>query len=470
MARTPLLEKPSSIRAMGAAFIALLLFFIWLTLAFFNKSFTEYVPVTLTTSNAGTALPSNADVKIRGMIVGEVRKIESGADGVTLHLGMKPDLIKEVPRDVTAQLVPKTLFGEKYVSLIPAEKPSGETLQAGDNIARASVPIEVETLLNDLYPLLEAVQPAELSYTLTAVADALEGRGEKLGDSLVTANDYLAKINPEVPQLIDDVVKLGKVSDVYAGALPDLGRLLKNLVVTGDTVVAKQAQLQAFFNEGTKLGDTATAFVKENGDSIITLNKEVRPVAKVISDYSIVFPCVLESVSDITPKLNSAFRGQALHIKLTVLGQQPTGYAANEHGTVPSKAEIDAEPLAKPDCHSLPNSPYTHTNKAPTPPFEIYELLGVRDDDGNPKTPAHNKFNEQGSKEFGSNRAAVSDSDLIDLVQPSIAGIDSASQRDQLNTLLGASLGMKSADVPDIGSLLVSPIIRGTEVSVSEAR
>ena len=32
---------------------------------------------------------------------------------------MNPKLIKDVPQEVTAQLIPKTLFGEKYVALIP---------------------------------------------------------------------------------------------------------------------------------------------------------------------------------------------------------------------------------------------------------------------------------------------------------------------------------------------------------------
>ena len=34
-------------------------------------------------------------------------------------------------------------------------------------------------MLSDLYPLLRTVQPAAMNYTLTALADALEGRGER---------------------------------------------------------------------------------------------------------------------------------------------------------------------------------------------------------------------------------------------------------------------------------------------------
>ena len=54
-------------------------------------------------------------------------------------------------------------------------------------------------MLNDLYPLLRTVQPAELNYTLTAIADALEGRGEAIGDNLVVLDGYLKRINPQLP-------------------------------------------------------------------------------------------------------------------------------------------------------------------------------------------------------------------------------------------------------------------------------
>lgn len=459
MARTPFLEKTGSIRALGAGFIAVVLFFLWLTYAVFNQKFIDVVPVTLTTSTAGASLPSNADVKIRGMIVGEVRSIKPTADGVKMDIAMNPAAMKRVPRDVSAEIVPKTLFGEKYIALIPSKTPSGEMLQAGDNINKAVVPIEVETLLNDLYPLLKAVPPAELSYTLTAVATALEGRGKQLGDTLVTTNNYLKKFNPDVPQFVDDLVKLGKVSDGYADAMPELGRLLKNTVVTGNTVVAKRAQLQAFYSEGTKLSDTLTAFLDENGDNLITLSHESRPVLQVISDYSIVIPCVLREVTRVTPQLNSTLRGEGLHINVSLIAEpdQPTGYAASEHATIPSKAAFDNEPLADPDCHKIPNPPYSHDegNRAPPPPGELLELLGLNPGD------KHNKFRSA---------AASSDDALINLVQPSADGVDTDAERSKLNALIGASVGMAQSDVPDVASLLVGPMLRGAEVTVSEAR
>ncbi|MET0822254.1 MAG: MCE family protein [Aeromicrobium sp.] len=478
MARTPVLERGSSLKVLGAIFVAMVIFFVWITYAFFTKAFVDYDNVTLTTDTTGVNLPRNADVKLRGMIVGEVRKVQIDGDGVKLTLGMNPKLIRDVPKGVTAQLVPKTLFGEKYVALIPptGDAADGEALQAGDTISKADVPIEVETLLNDLYPLLEAVDPASLSYTLSAVSSALDGRGTQLGETLVTLNSYLKKLNPEVPQLVTDLDKLGTVSDAYTAALPDLGKVLRNTVVTGNTLVAKKAQLAAFFDEGTRLADTLTAFTRDNGANLQQLAKDTRPVLEMVGDYSVSFPCFLKSMATIIPRLDSAFRGGALHIDVELI-KQPDAYKANEYTDV-SKADLDrassgpsatngkdvnARNAAAPTCLDLneinkgraQQEKYSSQANPFKVPADVYKLVGVKS--------SHSKFGSD--SDYAKNRTAANSLELEDLVQPSAVGVDSADERDELNVFLGASLGLSPNKVPDIGSLLISPVMRGSAVT-----
>src|SRR5699024_7344759 len=175
MARTPFLERTAPARVLGAAFIAVLLFFIWLTYAFFNHTFESSVPIHVTAERAGLSLPSNADVKIRGMIVGSVRNIELQGKHVEIDVALKPEDVENIPAGVSAQIVPKTLFGQKYIKLIPPEQDAGEHIQAGTTITQAEVPVEIEDLLINIQPLLEAVEPAQLNYTLSAMAEALDG-------------------------------------------------------------------------------------------------------------------------------------------------------------------------------------------------------------------------------------------------------------------------------------------------------
>lgn len=448
MPRTPVLERPSSLRVLGVGFVALLVFFVWLTYAFFEKKFVDSVPVTMKASNVGLSLGRDADVKLRGMIVGQVREVETDGDGVTMQIAMDPDAIDSVPADVSARIVPKTLFGEKYVQLIAPEQVGDQVLQAGDVIERAEVPIEVETLLNNLYPVLEAVSPEDLGHTLSALSTALEGRGEKLGDMLVDLDAYLQEINPEVPQLIDDVEKLGTVADTYAAAMPDLGRLLSNAVVTGDTIVAKRSQLAAFFQEGDQLSGRLDALLRANEDNLVDLPALSREALEITAEYSKAFPCFLEGMANIIPKLDDVYRDNTVHIKLELLPLtgQPTGYEKGERAALTRKSL--QSPLTDPTCLDLPNPPYDQENPFPGGSAELYELIGLEGD--------HNKF-----------RAPAGG--LGDAVQPSVVS-DGPAERAALDTLLQARLGLDEADVPDVGGLLLSPVVRGAEVRVDEAR
>ena len=131
------MQKILSHRLLGVLFIGLLVLSVWLTYAIFTKKFSSYDRVTLETSSIGLQLPNRADVKVRGVIVGEVLKSEAhGEQGADITLGIYPDKIHEVPANVTGAIVPKTLFGEKYVSLeIPSSGPVG-SMQPGAVIAK----------------------------------------------------------------------------------------------------------------------------------------------------------------------------------------------------------------------------------------------------------------------------------------------------------------------------------------------
>ena len=207
-------------KVLGVVFLALLLSGVWASYGVFTQKFTDFDEVELKTSNIGLQLPIRADVKIRGVQVGEVTDIKAEADGATLTLGLYPDMRDTIPGNVTGSIVPKTLFGEKYVSLIVPEGPIADAIEVDAVIDRTDVSTEVEQVLNDLYPLLRAVQPAEINMTLNAIATALEGRGDQLGNNLETIDSYLKRLNPEIPALVEDLRLTGEVSDVYADVLP----------------------------------------------------------------------------------------------------------------------------------------------------------------------------------------------------------------------------------------------------------
>jgi len=421
-------------RVLGVAFLALLLFGVWATYAVFSKKFVDYVPVTLETSKIGLQLPALADVKIRGVIVGEVREIASDGDHALLELAIKPEQVHTIPANVTARILPKTLFGEKYVALQVPDSPAAGSIAAGDVITESEVAIEVEQLLNDLYPFLRTVQPAELNYTLTAFATALEGRGEDIGENLTILDDYLKRTNPQMPLLIDDLRKLGEMSDNYAEVMPDLARMLRNSVTTGNTFIEKEQKIEALFTDVASFSSTSRDFLEANGDNIIRLGEVSVPQLRLYEKYAPQYPCLLQGQARWIPQMNTGWRGHMLHINLETLPVQPTGYSPKD----------DPEFGAKngPHCETLPNPPYSQANPGPQPsPATV--------DDGV----------EEG---HGKHRPAPG-TPTADLTS-GYAG--TSTERSVIDAIAAPVMGVSVDAVPDVATLLFGPLARGAEVSL----
>jgi phospholipid/cholesterol/gamma-HCH transport system substrate-binding protein len=437
------LRNTLRIRALGVLFLALLMVAVWLTYATFTKKFVDVVPVTLQTSRIGLQLPTLADVKIRGVIVGEVRDMHADGDGAVLDLALDPSEAAAIPANVSAMILPKTLFGEKYVALQMPEDAASENLSSGDVIEDANPPLEVEKVLSDLYPLLRAVRPADLSATLNAMSTALEGRGERLGDNLVRLDGYLQQLNPLVPGLIQDLQLLSTVSDNYAEVLPELGRFLRNQATTGDTLVEKEQELRALFTDVAGLSNTARDFLEVNEDNIIRLGEVSVPTLSLLEQYSPEYPCLIQGMSRWIPRMSQGYRNYTLHINLETLPAQPSGYGPED------APEYGAD--YGPTCTTLPNPPYSQESPAPQPAF----MKSQESDDGiagsNGKYRPAPGFGRQGSTRQG-------------YVTSGWAG--TAAEQRLIDSLAAPVLDVPAEQVPDVATLLVGPIARGAEVSV----
>ena len=125
-------------KALGIVFLALMVTGVWATYGVFTKKFTDYDEVTVKASRIGLQLPENADVKIKGVIVGEVLDFRPTTEGADITLGLYQDRVTQIPADVTASILPKTLFGEKFVSLIvPPEASTAPSPPATSSSARS---------------------------------------------------------------------------------------------------------------------------------------------------------------------------------------------------------------------------------------------------------------------------------------------------------------------------------------------
>jgi virulence factor Mce-like protein len=308
-------------KAYGVVFLIVVALLLGLAVASFQQRFTPVVMVTLETSRLGSQLQEAADVKLRGLVVGEVRTIEVTPDGARLGLAIQPEQVDRIPSNVSARLLQKTLFGERFVDLVPVAAPSPRPLRTGDVITqdRSAVAIELETVTDNLYPLLRTVQPAKLATTLGALATTLDGRGERLGRNLVLVDRYLSALNPVLPTLQRDISLLATTAQTYAALTPDLVRLTEALRVTNRTVVEKDRQLASFLVETAGFANTTAGFLRDNEQRIIEVGRVQRPTLQVLAKYAPIYPCMAEGLANWIPRISKAFSGGSFHITLEVV-------------------------------------------------------------------------------------------------------------------------------------------------------
>lgn len=423
-------------RTYGVAFLLIIALLLSLSIASFKKVFTDVVDVTLKTDRIGSQLQEASDVKIRGLIVGEVRAIDAGTNGATLHLALKPEMVSLIPAKVSARLLPKTLFGERYVDLVTPEGDQGRAIRAGDVIPqdRTSVAIELEKVFDDLLPLLRAVDPAKLSATLNALATALDGRGTALGKNLVLVDQYFTKLNPHMPTIQADISGLADLASTYAVAAPELLRAAKALLTTNATIVEKQKELAGFLAGTAGFANTTAGFLETNQNRIIQVGRVQRPTLQVLAKHSPIYPCFTQGLVAWLPQMRDVVRDGIFHITLE-LPPQSKGFHPGEE---PAWGEKRG-----PSCQGLP-----HPNGSQSNPFQAPKAA-----DGSDGAPT------------GPNRSVLPQAFLaptaarIPSVESGLAGTVEEQK------IVGALTGVGEGEDASLATLLAGPMLRGTVVN-----
>ncbi|PXY32164.1 MCE family protein [Prauserella muralis] len=438
-------------RLLGLLLIALLVGGVALSVAIYNKSFSTFVTVKLQADKIGNQLTENSDVKVRGLIVGSVADITPTETGAELTLHLRPDQADLVPSNVSARFLPKTLFGERFVSLEIPDDPSPQSLRNGDVIPqdRTSSAIELEQALESLMPVLQAVQPQKLSSTLTAISTALQGRGEPLGQTLSELGDYLGRLNPHLPDLQENLRQLATFSDNLTAAAPDLVRTLDNLTTTSRTIVEQRQNLQTLYGSMTNVSVNLQSFLEANASNIISLGETARPTAELLARYAPEYPCFLGQMAELLPRIDRAFgKGTSkpgLHATIEITtnrGPYKPGQDEPEYNDKRGPRCYDMEQYPDPFPQHPPDGPLRDGSTSPPPARSQNDGLN----------PANNAANAGGYNGSGTTAGG----------NPA----NSSAEYALLSRLIGPQIGMDSAEVPGWGALLVAPLYRGAEVTV----
>jgi virulence factor Mce-like protein len=279
--------KSSAVRPLtGLAMIVVIVAIIALAVTLFRGSFADTVPVTVIADRAGLVMNPEAKVKMRGVQVGQVSSIEQRPDGTAaLHLAVDRSALPLIPGNVSVDITSSTVFGAKFVQMVPPSDPSAEKLRAGQVIQNRHVTVEMNTVFQQLVTVLDKIDPAKLNETLGAIATAFDGRGEKFGKTLVDFNALLAKIEPSLPNLAHDIEASVPTLTAYGDAAPDLLSTIQSTTQLSNSIVDEQQNLDEFLVSTIGLADIGNDVIGSNRQALTDVAKLLVPTTGILALY-----------------------------------------------------------------------------------------------------------------------------------------------------------------------------------------
>ena len=410
----------------GVAFLTVIALLIGLSIAIYDKTFDRVTHVTIEADRAGLQLAKFGDVRVNGALVGQVRGVDQKGDMALIDVALEPDEAEQIPDNATVQILPTTLFGQKYISFVLPDDPSGTALTDGAVIPpeRVDTNVELSRILANLFPLLRAVRPADLNATLNALATALGGRGEELGETMDQLDGYISEIDDHLPTLKQDLIKLADVADTYDIAAPDLLDVLKNITTTSRTIIDNKEQLGVFFSDIQGLADTATDVLATNETNLIRVGQVTEPVLKLLAVYSPEFPCLIKGAARYAPRLARTFEGN--QVKQYIEFGTPQ-YKAYDEGDRAVYGEVGHGPW----CLGLPDPP------VPVTPVALAQGSDI--DEHPPTSPVP---------------------DFLGLNRPGVDYSGTEGEQAIVNALLAGHTGASADRYGSLGSLLYGPLVR----------
>jgi phospholipid/cholesterol/gamma-HCH transport system substrate-binding protein len=220
----------------------------------------EFLRPTLITAyfTSATGIYAGDEVRVSGVKVGTVKSVEPMPGQAKLTLDVDRDV--PIPAEAKAVIVSQNLVAARYVQLTPAYRRSGPIMRDGALIPadRTAVPVEWDEVVSQLTRLATdlgpngAVSSTSVSRAIESAANALDGNGEKLRQTLAQLSgigrilargsgnivdiiknlqNFVTTLRDSKDQIVQFQNRLATLSSVVNDSRSDLDAALSNLSV-----------------------------------------------------------------------------------------------------------------------------------------------------------------------------------------------------------------------------------------------
>ena len=267
-----------------------------------------------------TQLAQQADVRISGVPVGKVVKLQLGPGETTDATIQLDERYAPIPQDTKAILRQKTLLGETYVELTPGDKGRGLLPESG-RLPLGQVKKTVE--LDEIFRSLDDRTRHDFQGWMQSQAAGLRGRGQEFNDVLgnlpafaTETNDLVEIANRQSAAVRALVRNTGDVFGALSERQDQLTGLITNSNQVFDTLGARNASLQEIFRvlptferESKETVERFDRFAHETNPLITQLRPVAREMSPTLRSLARLAPPFRDFFVDLGPLITASYRG-----------------------------------------------------------------------------------------------------------------------------------------------------------------
>lgn len=285
----------------------------------FRGDFLPREKLTLMAARSGLSMDPGAKVTYNGVEIGRVASVDAvdvgGEPRAKITLDVDPKYLKLIPKNVDASIDATTVFGNKYINLSSPKNPTPQRITSSDVIDVTTVTTEFNTLFETVVSLSEQVDPIKLNQTLSATAQALDGLGDRFGQSIINGNEILTDVNARMPELRRDNRLLADLGEVYADAAPDLFAGLDNAVTTARTLNEQQGNIDQALMAAVGFGNTGGDVFERGGPYLLRGAEDLVITSELLDEYSPALFCMIRNYHDAEPKVAASLGGNGYSLR-----------------------------------------------------------------------------------------------------------------------------------------------------------
>ncbi|TDD85365.1 MCE family protein [Actinomadura darangshiensis] len=238
-------------------------------------------------------LYKGADVRILGIPVGEVTKVQPVGDSVKVEL--EYDAKYKVPSNAQAVIINQTLVADRYIQLTPVYK-SGAVLANDATLGtnRTAVPVEVDEVGDSLNDLSKALGPqganapgangeqGSLSRLLQVGAANLNGQGDDIRQTIADTSKALSTLSTDRGDVADTIKNLRIITAAMKANDQQIKSFSGHLNGVSGQLAGEKEELSAALNTLAPTLRNVQRFVKDNRTDLASNVRQLAQITGVL--------------------------------------------------------------------------------------------------------------------------------------------------------------------------------------------